>query len=109
LASRKKSLLKFLFITLPLLGLMLAWLGFGERGFIHLYKMEKKREASLKRIFTMEKENQKLLDVIQRLQKDQAYIESVARRELGLIKEDEILYRFTDDERDTPPETGGTR
>jgi cell division protein FtsB len=106
LAPRKKSLLKFLLITLPLLGLMLAWLGFGERGFIHLYKMEKKREASLQKILKMEKENQKLLDEIQRLQKDQAYIESVARRELGLIKEDEILYRFTDGERDAPPTQG---
>ena len=106
MAPRKKSLLKFLLITLPLLGMMLAWLGFGERGFIHLYEMEKKREASLKRILTMEKENQKLLNEIQRLQKDQAYIESVARRELGLIKEDEILYRFNDGETDAPPRQG---
>ena len=109
MVPKKKSLLKFLLITLPLLGLMLAWLGFGERGFIHLYEMEEKREDSLKRILTLEKENQKLLNEIQRLQKDQTYIESVARRELGLIKEDEILYRFNDEERDASPETGGNR
>jgi cell division protein FtsB len=71
--------------------------------------MEKKREASLKRIITLEKENQRLLDDIRRLQNDPAYIESVARRELGLIKADEILYRFTDGERDAPHERVGKR
>ena len=79
-------------------GLIIGWLGFGERGFFHLYKMEKEREVYLHRIGKLEQENQSLLEEIKRLRTDKAYIESLARRELGLLKEDEILYRFAREE-----------
>ena len=82
-------------MTLLFLGLMVAWLGFGERGFIHLYRLEKERQASMQRILRLEKENEDLLEQIHRLRTDDEYIEEVARRELGLIKHDEILYRFS--------------
>jgi len=89
-----KSFLKFSFLALIFLGLIAAWLGFGERGFIHLYRMEKDRQAYLLKIERLEKENQQLLEEINRLRSDKAYIESVARRELGLIKDNETIYRF---------------
>ena len=80
---------------------MIAWLGFGERGFVHLYQMEKERRAFVEKILQLENENHKLLEVINRLRTDNEYIESVARRELGLLKDGEILYRFSrEDEND---------
>lgn len=91
----KKKLFKSSFIALLFFGLIIAWLGFGERGFLHLYKMEKNRQAYLERIRKVEKENQVLIEEIRRLNTDTAYLESVARKELGLVKEDEILYRFS--------------
>ena len=94
MAFSKKGVLKFSFITLLFLGLMAAWLGFGERGFIHLYRMEKDRQAHVERIRNLEKENEALLEEIHRLRTDREYLESVARTELGLVKENEILYRF---------------
>ena len=90
-----KGFLKLSFIILVLLSLIIAWLGFGERGFIHLYRMEKERQAYLEKIHHLEKKNQELLGQIERLRKDKEYIESVARRELGLVKENEIIYRFS--------------
>ena len=87
--------MKFSFIALLFLGLIVAWLGFGERGFIQLYGLEQKRQAHVERISKLEEENQRLLEEINRLRNDRKYIESVARRELGLIKENETLYRFT--------------
>lgn len=92
--SKKRGLLKFSLITLLFLALMVVWLGFGERGFIHLYRMEKERQAHLERIHKLEAENQRLMDEINRLRSDKQYIESLARRELGLVKENELLYRF---------------
>jgi cell division protein FtsB len=56
--------------------------------------MEKKRQAYIERIRKVENENQAIIEEIQRLNTDAAYLESVARKELGLVKEDEILYRF---------------
>jgi cell division protein FtsB len=72
----------------------MTWLGFGKRGFLHLYRMEMRRQACIERIRGIEKENQTIIEEIQRLNTDEAYLESVARKELGLVKEDEILYRF---------------
>lgn len=91
----KKKLFKSSFITLLLLVLIMAWLGFGKRGFLHLYRMEKKRQNYIERIQEVEKENQAIIEEIRRLKTDTAYLESVARKELGLVKEDEILYRFS--------------
>ncbi len=91
----KKELLKFLFFIFIFLGLVVAWLGFGERGFIHLYRIDNEREARLERIKKLDQENKELLEEIERVRKDKEYVESLARRELGLVKEGEILYRFS--------------
>lgn len=90
----KKGFLKFSFFALLFLGLIVSWLGFGERGFIHLFRMEKERRAHLQKIRNLEHENRKLMEEIKRLQSDKEHIESTARRELGVIKENETLYRF---------------
>ena len=73
----------------------MTWLGFGKRGFLHLYRMEKKRQTSIERIRKVEEENQAIIEEIRRLKTDTHYLESVARKELGLVKENEILYRFS--------------
>lgn len=96
----KTGFLKLTLIIL-FLGLIVGWLGFGERGFVHLHKMEKEREASLERIGRLEVEKQSLLDEIKRLRTDKEHIESLARREWGLIKDNEILYRFVREKEDS--------
>jgi cell division protein FtsB len=97
LSLTKTGFLKVTLLVL-FLGLIVGWLGFGERGFVHLYKMEKEREVYLERIGRLEVEKQSLLDEINRLRTDKEHIESIARREWGLIKNNEILYRFAREE-----------
>ena len=94
----KKDVLKISFITLLFLGLIITWLAFGERGFIHLYRMEKERQVYLKKIQKLENDNQKLMEQIKRLQNDKEYIETIARKELGLIKDDEMIFKFNKDQ-----------
>jgi cell division protein FtsB len=89
-----KNFLKFSLLALLFLGLILAWLGFGERGFIHLYRMDRERQTYLEKINELERENRELLDEIQRLRSDREYVENLGRREMGLVKEDEVMYRF---------------
>ena len=98
MGSKKKSFFKISFITFIFLTLIIVWLSFGDRGFIHLYRMEKERVAYVARIIDLEEKNQELLEEIKRLRADQKYIESTARRDLGLIKENETLYRFKRDQ-----------
>ena len=106
----KKGFFTFSVISLLFLGLIIAWLGFGERGFIHLYRLEKERQVSIERTRNLEKENQELLEEINPLRNDDEYIESVARSQLGLIKDNEILYRFNREEEDrSPSEAKGKR
>ena len=90
----KKEFIKIFCLILLFLGLIVAWLAFGDRGFIHLYQMEKDRKAYAERIRVLEEENQKLLKQIEGLRSDKEYIESEARKELGLLKENEVIYRF---------------
>lgn len=90
----RKEFLKIFFLTLIFLGLVVSWLAFGDRGFIHLYRMEKERQAYLEKIRQLEEANQELLDEIKRLRSDKEYIESEARKALGLVKEDEVIYKF---------------
>jgi cell division protein FtsB len=89
-----KNILKFSVLALLFIGLVVAWLGFGERGFIHLYRMDRERQTYLEKINKLERENRELLDEIQRLRSDREYVENLGRREMGLVKEDEIMYRF---------------
>ena len=89
-----KNILKCSLLALLFLGLVVAWLGFGERGFIHLYRMDRERQAYLVRINKLERENRELLEEIRRLRYDREYVENLGRRELGLVKEDELMYRF---------------
>jgi cell division protein FtsB len=94
LASAKRKFWKIPLILLCFLAPVMAWLGFGEQGLIHLYRTEMERKAYVDRIHQLAKENQTLLEEVHRLRTDMEYIESVARKELSLIKKNEIIYRF---------------
>jgi len=83
---------------LCVIGPVVAWLGFGRHGFIHLYRVGKERQACEQRIKKLSTKNQALFDEIQRLRTDSKYVEQVARKELGLVKKNEIIYRFQDEE-----------
>ncbi|RLB43973.1 MAG: hypothetical protein DRH12_01280 [Deltaproteobacteria bacterium] len=85
-----KAALVLFCVTLP----FLAWLGLSKRGVINLYKMDLERQKYVDRIKKLKKENKELMEEIRRLKKDPAYVEKVARQELGLVKENEIIYRF---------------
>jgi cell division protein FtsB len=99
-----KNILKFSLLALLFLGLVVAWLGFGERGFIHLYQMDRERQTYLEKIKGLERENRELLDEIRLLRSDRDYVENLGRREMGFVKDDEIMYRF-----ETKKESGKPR
>ncbi|MCK9274438.1 MAG: septum formation initiator family protein [Syntrophales bacterium] len=74
-------------------GLLIA---FGDKGLVDYYEV-KARLASLKKVnSSILEENQILKNKILLLRNDLSYIEMIARKELGMIKEGEIVYRFID-------------
>ena len=69
---------------------------FGDHGIIELKKLNKKHESILTDIAAVKKENTRLRIEIDRLKTDKRYIEELARKEFGMVKEDEIVFLFQD-------------
>ncbi len=79
-----------LFIILVLL------IVFGERGFMD-YRSLLEKQASLEEInASLIKENNELKGEITLLSSDARYIETVARRELGMVRRGDRVYQFID-------------
>ncbi|MBD3360504.1 hypothetical protein GF366_01750 [Candidatus Peregrinibacteria bacterium] len=65
---------------------------FGQRGLVHLYKLQKKCNEIEQFNNKLQAENKKLKEEIDLLKHDMTYIEQLAREELGLVKENELIY-----------------
>ena len=95
MSLNKNKFIRYILATIILILALVAWIGFGERGFIHLYRMDKERQNYLDKISELEQTNAELMNQIRRLREDRDYIETVARRELGLVKENELIIKFS--------------
>ena len=74
-------------------------MAFGDRGFLYLYKKDEERKEYLEKIKNLEIANKKLKDEIDRLRNDREYIEDVARKEFDLVKKNEVIYKFAEDDK----------
>ena len=92
--TKKKGLL-ILLVGLTLLVWYFAL--FGEKGVVKIIQLRRERDRILSEVRWIQQENKRLKDEVRRLREDPNYLESVARRDLGLIKENEILFIFEDE------------
>ena len=90
---RKKRVLLLILILLLILGIFTF---FGEKGIFSLLRIQKEAARIKEKNAKLEEENQKLREEVKRLQTDRRYIEEIARKELGMVKEGEIIYQFDD-------------
>ncbi len=94
LATNKKINLAYI-ILISLAGMLLfSWITFGQNSLLELHKMQKDRERYLKIISELKEKNRRLSDEIRRIKEDPEYLKAIARKELGLIKKNEVVYRF---------------
>jgi cell division protein FtsB len=87
-------------LSIFLIGLiLLVWYFslFGEKGVIKIIQLRRERDRILADVNRIQDENKTLQEEIKRLREDSRYLESVARRDLGLIKENEVLFIFEDE------------
>jgi cell division protein FtsB len=68
---------------------------------LDLYRMQREKEKCLAAIEQLKEKNRVLAAEIRRLRGDRHYLESVARKELGLVKENEVIYRIRNDRKET--------
>ena len=69
---------------------------FGDKGLIDYYELKGRLATLTDSNHAISLENKKLKEKILLLRNDLPYIETIARQELGMIKEGEIVYRFID-------------
>lgn len=68
---------------------------FGEHGVTHLLRLRAEQRQQADATFALLQKNARLLDEVRRLRSDELYLEELARRELGLVKPNETVYRFS--------------
>lgn len=68
---------------------------FGDRGLLHLWRLWGEKRTLDERNFHLQRENELLRERIHRLRHDNLYLEKIAREDLGLVREGEIVYRFS--------------
>ena len=83
----------FLSITVVLLVSLLFFIIFGEHGFIDLNILKKEKDQLAEKNEQLSHENLSLSVEIDRLKHDPRYIENIARQELGMIAEDELILK----------------
>ncbi len=89
--SLVKKILLFLAI-LVLFNLILIVI-FSDNGLVDLILLRKEKERSAEKNREVIRENLSLYREIERLKHDPEFIESVARKELGVVRKDEVILK----------------
>jgi cell division protein FtsB len=79
-------------VGLVLLFLALAF--FGERGVLRVMEASRHRHALEEQVRTLDAKNASLKKEIKALRSNKRYIEDIAREELGMVGDDEVVFVF---------------
>jgi cell division protein FtsB len=77
---------------------------FGERGLLRINHLHRDRDEIQKRFLELKNENDKLKREIAALQTDRRYLESIARRDFGLVRSNEVIYQFPAQDKAAAPQ-----
>ncbi len=80
-------------VTAFLLAALLCFTIFSEHGLMDLNLLKQERDSLQENNERLARENLSLSVEIDRLENDPDYIEDVARRELGMIRKDELILK----------------
>ncbi len=86
--SKQNILVSFAILALFVLSLLII---FGDKGLADLNMMKKGKDGLVAKNETLIRENIRLYHTIDRLNNDPAFIEDVARQELGVIGKNEMV------------------
>jgi cell division protein FtsB len=88
----KKIIITTVFLSTLIILIILTI--FGQRGFIHMVRLKDDLVAIEKKNIQLHQENESLKKEVELLKNDLKYLEEIARKELGLIKDGELVYRL---------------
>jgi len=67
---------------------------FGDNGWVELRRLQHTHQALTKGNSILSQENAQMYGTVDRLQNDPDYIENIARQELGMIRSNELIFKF---------------
>jgi cell division protein FtsL len=91
---KKLSKKPVLFLALLLFLILGFFTFFGDKGILHLLRLQNELARIKETNAKIEEENRRLREEVSRLQHEKRYIEEIARKELGMVKEGEVIYQF---------------
>ncbi len=83
-------------VFVAMLHLLLVVL-FGDNGLMEFRRLHNTHERLLKDNALLTKKNLQMYRSIDRLQNDPQYVENIARQELGMIRSNELIFKFKTD------------
>jgi cell division protein FtsB len=90
MSDRQKILLS---IVILLLFSLLLFIMFSDNGLADLFKLKSDKDRLLQENTRLKRENLIMYRTIERLKNDPEYIESIARKELGMIRKGEVILK----------------
>jgi cell division protein FtsB len=85
---------RFVLVPVAAAVFILYFTVFGERGLLRINHLHRDRDEMQKRFMELKSENDKLKREISALQSDRRYLESIARRDFGFVRGNEVIYQF---------------
>lgn len=79
---------------LALVALILGFALFGDRGVLHMLKLSSQKDDIAQTLETARQQNDALRVEIAALHGDRKAIERIARTELGMVRDDELVFQF---------------
>ena len=76
---------------------------FGDRGLLRINHLHRDRDEMQQHLQELKGENDRLKREIAALQSDRRYLESIARRDFGLVRSNEVIYQFPPQEKPALP------
>jgi cell division protein FtsB len=73
---------------------------FGDRGLLRIYHLNQENKDIQEHLQLLKTENEKLKLEIEALRSDRRYLESIARRDFGLVRQNEVIYQFPQEKKD---------
>jgi len=67
---------------------------FGDKGLLRIYELKQDKTRIDSRLNDTKNENEKLKLEIAALQTDRRYLESIARKDFGMVRSNEVIYQF---------------
>ena len=87
---------RYLLIPAGFILFILFFTIFGERGLLRIGHLSGEKKEIQEKVDSLRAENDRLKREIEALKTDRRYLESIARKEFGLVRKNEIIYQFTD-------------